>query len=174
MLFRIFFLSCILFLCTSFAYREPGYCKMVDRITKTYLKECAKPRRLMLSGYGGAMMNDIQSVTLRFLSLDALNVDEARILYVEMMEEFLQRINCHEKIRPHLHNFPFEERNIKLSISFKEPDISIRRDGHVALMGIARDHLLYFAAYDPITEEFYTLHEEPYEEAFRLVRVTLP
>jgi hypothetical protein len=167
---KILFLSCILFLCTAFAYREPGYCKMVDRITKSYLKECAKPRHLMLSGYGGAMMNDIQEVFFSFLSLDALNVDEARILYVEMMEEFLQRINCHEKIRPHLHNFPFGIDNIKLDIGFEDSERKITQDGHVALMYIGKNHDLLYRGCDPETEEFYTLHEESYEEAFRLVK----
>jgi hypothetical protein len=99
--FITFFVGFIFFLCAAFAYREPNYCKMVNQITKKFLKESAQPRRLILSGYGGAMMNDIQEISLSFLSFDALNVDEARILYVEMMEEYLQRINCHERIRPH-------------------------------------------------------------------------
>jgi hypothetical protein len=167
---RTFFVGCVFFLCVSFAYREPGYCKMADQITKKFLKECAQPRRLILSGYGGAMMNDIQEISLSFLSFDALNVDEARMLYVEIMEEYLQRINCHERIRPHLHNFPFEENNIKLSIGFEDSKRKITRDGHVALISIARDHLLYFAAYDPITEEFYTIHQEPYEVALKFVK----
>ena len=139
------------------AFREPSYCKISSHIVNSYVKEFAKPRGLTLTGYGGAMMNDIQGITLRFVSFDALNIDQARILYVDIMEEFLNSINCHEKIRPHLHNFPFEESNIKLSISFKEPDTTIRGDRHVALMGIARDHILYFSAYDPITEKFYNI-----------------
>jgi hypothetical protein len=166
---RIIYLFPFLFLLTAFAHREPDYCKMVDRITENYLKEMAEPRGLTLSGYGGAMMDDIQRVTLRFLSHDALNVDEARILYVEMMGEFLRRINCHEKVRPHLHNFPFEDDNIKLTISFVNSEGHTIRDGHVALMSIARDHKLYFAAYNPDIEDFYTLCEESYEEARRKV-----
>jgi hypothetical protein len=38
------------FLCVAFGYREPGYCKIVDRITKGYLKKCAKPRRFDVLG----------------------------------------------------------------------------------------------------------------------------
>jgi hypothetical protein len=170
LMIRTFFVGCIFFLCAAFAYREPGYCKMVDQITKKFLKECAQPRRLMLSCYGGAMMNDIQNITLRFLSFDALNVDEARMLYVEIMEEYLQRINCHERIRPHLHNFPFEENNIKLSIGFENSKRKITRDGHVAMIFISKNHTIYYDAYDPITEEFYTLHRESYEEALRFVK----
>lgn len=166
---RNLFLSFLLFLFTSFGYREPNYCKIVDRITKNYLVEVAEPRGLILNGYGGSMMDDIQSITLSFLSTYALNVDEARILYVEMMEELLRRINCYEKIHPYLHNFPFEEANIKLTISFVNSEGHTVRDGHVALMSIAKDHKLYFAAYNPDIEDFYDLYEELYGEARRKV-----
>lgn len=166
---KIIFVVFLFFLCTAFRYREPSYCKIVDRITKCYLKEYARPRCLILSGYGGAMMNDIQSVTLRFLSYDSLNVEEARILYVEMMEEFLQRINCHEKIRPHLHDFPFGVDNIELTIGFEDNERKITPDGHVAMIFIGRNHTIYYDAYDPI-KKFYSLHREPYEEALKLVR----
>ncbi len=166
---KVYHLLMALFLMTSFRYREPHYCKISDQIVGSYVKDFAQPRQLMLSGTGGAMVNDIQEIYLSFLSFDRLNVDEAKALYVEMMEELLHRINCHEKIRPHLHNFPFRDNNIKLMVSFVNDEGCAIRDGHVALMSIAKDHIIYFAAYDPDTENFYTLHREPYEEALRIV-----
>lgn len=162
----------IFFLFNSFAHREANYCKMSDRIVNSYYKEFAKPRNLILTGSGGRMMKDIKEVELRFLSFDALNVDEARILYVEMMEEFLYLINCHEKIRPHLHTFPFNVSNIKLTIGFEDPKRKITGDGHVALIFIGRNRTLFYEAYDPITK-FYTLHKEPYEEALKIVDARL-
>ena len=167
---RALFIICIFFLCTACTYREPGYCKIIDRITINYLGECTQPRRLVLSGYGGAMANDIQSVSLDFVSFDALSMDEARALYVNIAEEFLQRINCHEEIRPHLHDFPFEIDNIELTIGFENAERKIIEDGHVALMFIGRNQDLFYRGYNPETEEFYSLHREPYREAVRLVK----
>lgn len=160
----------LFFLCASFGYREPAYCKMVSRITKDYLKESAIPRRLLLTGYGGAMMKDVEEVFLTFLSFDALNVDKARILYVEMMEEYLKKINHHDKIRPYLHNFPFIIDNIKLDIGFEDCKRKITQDGHVAFIFMGRNHTIYYDAYDPETEEFYSLHRESYEEALKIVK----
>ncbi len=165
---KISYLFPLLCLLSSFGYREPSYCKMSDHIVRNYIKEFVLPRRLMLSGSGGAMMNDIQEITLRFLSFDTIDVNEARVLYIEMMEEFLHRINCNEKIRPFLHNFPFVDENIKLNISFINSEGRTLRDGHVAMIFIGRNHTIYYEAYDPITK-FYTLHREPYEEALRIV-----
>ena len=88
LMIRIIFLVCMYFLCSAFGYREPGYCKIVDRITQGYLEEFIKPRRLVLSGYGGAMMNDIQEISFSFLSFDALNVDEAREPIPKVVKKF--------------------------------------------------------------------------------------
>ncbi len=166
---RIFSLLGMFILFNSFFYREPNYCKMSNLIIEAYVKEFAKPRALFLTGLGGAMANDIQEISLNFLSFDALNVDETRRLYVIMMEEFLCRINCHEKIRPHLHNFPFDYSNIDLTIGFEDSKRKITGDGHVALMYIGKNQDLLYRAYNPDTEEFYSLHREPYEEARRIV-----
>ncbi|MCH9625438.1 MAG: hypothetical protein S4CHLAM123_06120 [Chlamydiales bacterium] len=154
---------------TSCTIREANYCKISNRIAGSYVTEFAKPRELMLSGYGGAMMDDIQEISLRFLSFRALNIDEARVLYVEMMEEFLCRINHHEEIRPYLHNFPFDINNVALTIGWINSDRKITRDGHMALMFIGNNHTIYYEAYNS-TEGFYTLHKESYEEARRIVQ----
>jgi hypothetical protein len=116
------------------------------------------------------MMNDIQEIELRFTSLDALDVDQARKLYIEIMEEFLIRINKHEKIRPHLHNYPFEVKNIKLTISFDDSNRHIRGDGHVPHMFIGKNYTLYYAAYNPEQEGFYNLHKENYGDALKIVQ----
>ncbi len=166
---RNLFLISGLILLSSFGIREANYCKTARQIVSKYVKEFAIPRRLMLSGRGGAMMDDIQEIFLDFLSFDKLNVEEARVLYVEMMEEFLCRINAHEKIRPYLHNYPFEESNVKLRIGFDDSERKILADGHVAQMSIAKNHILYFAAFDPDKDDFYSLHREPYEEARKIV-----
>lgn len=166
---KIIYSILFLFLLASFAHREPSYCRIVDQITNSYLKEMAIPHGLVLSGYGGAMMDDVQSITLRFLSHDSLNLNEARVLYVEMMEDFLHRVNCHEKIRPHLHDFPFGVDNIKLTISFEDPQGNIRGNGYIAMIFISKNHTIHYSAYNSNKEDFYNLCEESYGEARRKV-----
>ncbi len=162
----------LLFFLTACGVREADHCKISKSITANYVNECATPQGLALIGYGGAMLDDIQSITLTFLSFDRLTVDEARVLYIGMMEDFLQRINTDDSIRPYLHNFPFEERNIELTIGFEDTKRKITSDGHVALMSIGKDHKIYFAAYDSDTQKFYDLHEESYNEALQLAKHT--
>jgi len=157
----------LLTLLTSF--READYSKISKDILRNYVKAFACPRRLMLTSQGGAMMDDVQVISLSFLSFDALDIDQARVLYVDMMEELLHRINSHEKIRSHLHNYPFEESNIELMIGFDDQNRHILGDGHVALMFIGKNNTLLYRAYDRVIEQFYSLHTEPYKEARRIV-----
>jgi hypothetical protein len=155
----------VMFLLLLTSFREPEYCKVSDRIVAGYIKEFTKPKGLFVCGSGGAMANNIQQISLSFASFAALDVDEARILYVEMVEELLRRINANRAIRPFLHNYPFEEKNIDLMISFKDSKLERVSANHVALMSIGKDHMIFYAAYDHDKKKFYDLYEENYVEA---------
>lgn len=87
-----------------------------------------------------------------------------------MIEDYLYRINCHESVRPHLHNFPFDEDNILLRIDFDDSNDQILGDGHVAMIEKGKKNTLYYAAYEPIKQECYDLHQEPYSEALDIVK----
>ncbi len=116
------------------------------------------------------MMDDVKKVNATYLSFAKLSVNEARNLYVEVVEGYLERFNRDEQIRPYLHNYPFTIENMKLMITFKD-EYHRRRDGEdVTLMFMARGNLVYYCSYDYEKEDFVDLHEEPYEEAVRIVR----
>ncbi len=147
-----------------------NYVKMSDKIVKRYNKEVAKPKKLYLSGTGGAMMDDIKKVILNYQSFESLTINESRVLFVDMMEEFLARMNQNKQIRPYLHNYPFDVDNFRLRIGFDDSKGNIIGDGHVALMFVNKNQELLFEAYDQQTGKFYTLHREPYAESLRIVR----
>ena len=150
---------------------EPYYCKIIDRITHKYLKEYIIPQGLDCICIGGSMMGDIQAVALGFVSYKALNVDEARKLYVNIVEEYLHRVNCNEEVHPYLHNYPFTINNLEFTIRFSHPNGKRIADGHVALMFfIENRNLLFYKGYDSNTDNFYLLHKESYEEALKIVQ----
>ncbi len=162
----LFFL-CFLF--TSFMHKEPEYCKMVDKLVSNYVNQIAKPHQLTFAAYGGAMMDDIQEITMRFISNKEMNVDQARELYVMMMESFLQRVNSSQELRPFMHNYPFEITNINLTIDFENSSGRITNDGHVAMIFIGRNQELLFRGYNSDNEDFYSLCREPYAKALKQV-----
>ena len=166
---KTLFLCILLFVSTT--SEGANYCKMTDQIVKNYIKEYAIPRGLCADGYGGSFMHNVHVISLDFVSNQALSVAEARILYIEMMEEFLHRINMNSKIRPYLHNYPFDHKNFELNISFRNKNKRVLQPECVAFMFyIDRKNTLYYDAYDPQQREFYSIHTESYEEALEIVK----
>ncbi len=174
------FIFFLFFLCPFFfypknsfgkSYQKSEHCKIIDRITYKYLKEYILPQGLDCICKGGSMMGDIQAVALGFVSYKALNVNEARKLYVNIVEEYLHRVNCNEEVRPYLHNYPFTINNLKFTIRFSHPNGKRIADGHVAYMSfIASRNLIFYRGYDSNTDNFYLLHKESYEEALKIVQ----
>lgn len=167
------FLTLLLSLfCSSFIYQippPPPYCEIIDNITHKFLREYIKPKGLICIGSGGSMMDDVKKVSLSFVSFKALNVEEARILYVDIIEEYLKRVNSDEEVRPFLHNFPFTIDSLDFDIRFDYKNNCVRKDGHVAFMFIRRDQNICYKASD-VQTGYYSIHREPYSEALEIVQ----
>jgi len=155
----------VLFLFLFSSYREAEYCRICDRIVARFGKEFAEPKGLHMYGTGGAMADDIKRVFVDFETSAALDIDQASALYVEVMEELLRRINADRQVRPYLHNYPFEESNIKLMMTFRGSEQNRIGEGLVAMMSITRNHIIRFSVYDPEKKECYDLGTMHYEEA---------
>ena len=151
------------------AFSKSLHVKLSDKIYNAYNKELKNKRNLYLVGSGGGMMHDIKEVFAAYVSFERLNVNEARKLYVEVVEGYLSKYNQDEKVRPYLHNFPFTVDNVDVKISFEDEKHHFRDQGYVALMFVGKHQRLVYRAYDPKSDEFIALYEEPYETAREIV-----
>lgn len=114
------------------------------------------------------MPYDIEGIELGFMAYQRAIVEEARNLEVLVTEAFLQAINSHKKIRPYLREYPFPASRTNVTISFNKPDNRRYSDGSVAYMFHVKNTIFY-SAKDPETGKYIDIHEEPYEEARRIV-----
>lgn len=153
------------------SYKEPKYCQLIDKIMHKFSKELQKEYGLRLVGYGGGMMDDIKIVGGTYQSRTRMDVNEARRMYVHIIEGCLERINADEAVRPYLHNYPFTTDNLHFLLSFVDNKNKKMTDGSVALvLYCKRNHTICFEGYDRETEDFYSLHREPYEDAVAIVK----
>lgn len=158
---------CIYIACVSF--KEPKHSKLSNRIFIPYNKELKKEKHLYLSGSGGAMIGDIQKINASYVSFEKLTIEEARRLYVDVAEGYICRYNQNEQIRPYLHNYPFTIANFEIMIGFENEKRQIIEEGFVALIFHDRKNILVYYTYDPSTDKFIDLYEEPYEIAREIV-----
>jgi hypothetical protein len=191
-LFIIFFMGWFSFLYAN--QDDKAYLKYEDEIVKQFKKEMRKKYKLECWADGGSMPDKVRSIRVYFNFPEKANVEQARKLEVIALERLSELINSHEKIRPYLAEYPFTTERLHLMISFEDENGRNRRDGSVCMVQQARNKLIYKTAVmkkefwpgtvdarDPKNiikhpdrevwvERFEYIHEEPYEEALRIVQ----
>jgi hypothetical protein len=94
-----------IFGCSSFSPSQ-DYEKIADKITEKTAKKLKEQKGLSLAGTGGRMMDDIQMMMMGFNFYKIVDIETARQLLVDSVQEYLSAINSNEEIRPHLHDYP--------------------------------------------------------------------
>jgi hypothetical protein len=176
--------------------KSPDYIKYVDELIGDFVEKMEKKYKLHCYGSGGSMPKDVEEIEVLFTSYQKSTIDDTRKVGVAAVQEFLQLINAHEKIRPHLREYPFGTDRVGISISFKTKTDTWPLDGSVASIFLAKNKIFYRAAEvvieepTPLTymneknevvkefigggpkEKLIPLMEETYEEALKIVGIT--
>lgn len=121
------------------------------------------------SGVGGSMNEDIKSLFLGLTCNKEVSINDARKLIVTCAKEYMFEINNNKNLVPYLHNFPFNEQNIHLTITFKSPSGINNEIGKLSSVKIIKGKVIFSANKTEYTLE--TVLEESFEEAVQIVRV---
>jgi hypothetical protein len=170
MIFNLGIMICMLsflFGCSSFSFSS-DYEKIADKITEKTAKELKAQKNLYLVGTGGQMMDDIQMMMMGFNFYRVVDIETARQLLVDSVQEYLSAINSNEEIRPHLHNYPFTAKNVEIVIYFYNSDGSEISSGKINIAAANQGKVIYYID-DPEKNNIKPIHEETYEEALMLV-----
>ena len=121
-LIHFIILSMVMFLagCSS---RAPQVIE-AERVTGLISKKIYKNYQLRVYAYGGSMMEKIEEIDVNFKKNDLMTIQQARMLYIDVMEEGLAIVNSDLKIRPFLNSFPFTHNDLVIHLSFDNPDRS--------------------------------------------------
>lgn len=150
----------------SIFHQSPYYCKLSNQIIKEYTSVLKREYGLCCIGGGGAMMDNIKEITLTYICYAPMNIDEARNLYVAVIEGYLERVNQCEAIRPYLNQYPFEWHNFDLHLMFFNKQNNFAQEG-VATIFQGKEGQIVYCGYNG--EELYTLLRESPQEAAALV-----
>jgi hypothetical protein len=156
----------VFFACSS--YEIPDYEKMADQITAKTAKKLKAKKGLALIGTSGQMMKNIQMMAMHFNFYREVDIETARNLLVESIQEYLYAINSNEEIKPYLHDNPFTDKNVEITIYFYNPDRSDVLSDSISIATSNKGKIIYYIDYP----EKYTIKpilEESYQEAVDLV-----
>lgn len=152
---------------------ESVHINAAHKVMNSFNKKMKKDK-LHLFSSGGAMMDDIQQITLGYEAYKNLNVSDARILFIKKIEALLSEINSDLEIRPYLHDYPFTSRNIFFKISFCKDNGEFVDPPYIAYVSLINiKNRVYYSVYDQRTDMLKTVYEESYEEALKIYHETL-
>jgi hypothetical protein len=157
----------------SLQHRSPRYVFLAREITKKTAITLRDNYNLYLVGTGGQMMDDIQVLHMGFDFFQEVDLKKARELMVHAISEYLREINANEEVRPFLHEYPFEAKNVEVRIWFYAPDHS-RLPPDKIYYSSSIDGILNYYIRGKETPTRESIYEETYEEALKRMNQSSP
>ena len=153
--------------------KEINYVHFSNKIVDQFCKEMESKHDLYCYGSGGSFPHDIESIDLSFFYKKKMSKDEARKLEIIAIQSLAEKINNNREVSPYLREHPFPPERMYISISFNNMDEKNLQDGELQTVMQARNKL-FFHHKNSIHRLGYVSKEEPYEEAFNIVRKSYP
>ena len=118
----------------------------------------------------------LEEFILKYKSSEKVDVERARVLIVNTVEELLNLINSSPILRPKLANYPFTSENLTYSISFENinnnyyenPNAKYYPNEYISYVLLMKGCIGY-AIFNPSEQKLQTYHIELYEEALKIV-----
>jgi hypothetical protein len=149
---------------------ESAVVKSLNEINENCGKWAYEKYKLQLYNVGASMVDDVEEVTVDFIFIGKVTIDQAREMFIECNEKLTQMMNEHEKIRPYLRDYPFSRKRVQFSIGFRDKYGIHNTDGSTALVFIGKDDIIFYDSHAPYAKQYSDLYQEPYEEALKIVR----
>ena len=143
--------------------------RVANHITKIFSKKMYAEKGLVTIGVGGGAVKG-SGKGLRMLSVtmecyQMCNIQQARKLLLECVNEYVAEINKHEEFKKYAHPFPFDFKNVSISILFTDKTTGMfYSPPRIATADALEGEFSYGTAPDPegLLE---TVGEETYTEA---------
>jgi hypothetical protein len=150
--------------------KSESYITYVNEVEKQFILEVRKDLHLQCYAEGGSMRNDVIYISLSFMSFSNTNVEDARLIEVELIERFLRIVNNHKKIRPYLREYPFPCTCVDIGILFQPVKYE---NNSLRSVSSSLGHLCYYK-HDNWHKDYVPDLKEPYEDAYNIVQAARP
>jgi hypothetical protein len=143
---------------------------MVNEIDYYMRKDLAENKRLYLIGTGGRAMLGIErnSLSFSYYRDKELKIEEARKDMVDIINKYLQEINQKKELRPFLRNYPFNAKNIEITLFVMTEKADNPPHGFLDVIKAEEGVISYYTA--PFSVKSEPILEETFEEALEKVQ----
>lgn len=114
-------------------------------VIQQYVAYLKHVKRLRLEDTKIYYIDSINTVRMEFLSQDVLEVGEARMLMVDLVEGLLAALNQDPILGPQFINYPFTSRNLEIYVDFESFEGIYDDPYYVGFMKLEKDIATYYA-----------------------------
>lgn len=150
------------------------YTPLVNAVVNECSKELLRSNKLSLVGRGTNGPADVKAISAHYVMTvkdqERVDVEHARRIYLKILNEYIKRTNANKEIRPLLHNYPFNELNFEISLSFEDSAGNRINPDNIAFMFNGKG-VIYYEKYDINSkpDPFIEVHKETYAEAMQIL-----
>lgn len=149
-----------------FSPHDEDYKKILSQITKQYSQEISQSYHADLTGFSGQLHTDVKVISLCLNMKASHDLPEARTIYLDLVQKFVQMVNDCRQIRPFLSEYPLTYKNVSIVLEFTDADGNlISEDGKICLIGYGNDTIYYSSPSKANTLR--NLHKESYPDAIK-------
>lgn len=132
-----------IFIGSLFLPAPPKYELLSNKIVANTSKKISQTQKLTPIGSGGSMMDDIKMLSISFTTKELLTEEKGRELILFCANELIGDINKNKEIRPYLHNYPFDDKNISIRIFCHDQRGDTAPPPHIGCLTLVRGEISY-------------------------------
>ena len=169
-LFYLLFTWVILLNSVLIAEEDSKFWKIVDDIIREQAIYLKNKHGMVLSATGGASegTGKVKEIVVSFNFDKMVDIPEARKFLLECVEDFIERVNASEELKPGLCEFPFTVQSLEYDLAFLNLKTYEDYPG-VAFVNIYKGKIDYSESKGKM-EPFNTIYRETYEEALQRLK----
>jgi hypothetical protein len=143
--------------------------KYINDIKSDVARTLQKRHKMTLAGEGTGAFYCVEMMYLGFQINRILSKEKLRIMIVDCIEEFSNKVNNHKKIRPFLKEYPFE--GIKVSIFIHDKDNNTVYDPSIGVVSYYNGIIHYSTNHPNGSWVYKQTFEETLEEAKNIIEL---
>lgn len=141
------FCLALLLLLPGLGFASTEWENLSHYIATRYIQDMAKAG-LLATGFRSGEFRDENKLSIDFRSTYSPTLAQARIIFVNSMENLLYRLNQSPRARRYARNGPFTSDNVRLSIDFRSPSGSRYGSAFVSYV-VNSERGVVYCVYDP-------------------------
>ena len=140
---KLFKAGILVFLSFYVFGNQNNWVNELDSLNARIEKEYNKRFGIELTGTGGGGVQGFELYSPKFSRNRPTTRSESAILLLEVAEDLLKKINVNPTLVQNMINFPFEPKNLSLSIFFSESSFESVKKGQIFCISLFPDKIRY-------------------------------